>query len=91
MSLDFFAVGIWDHGGADLFWDSSSTTSSSSSPLGKDSAAAHQNEGFLKNMWHTLTHQHDNLKEDKSKGGAAKVEEEKKAEEEPKKEASGSG
>ena len=64
------------------------SSSSSSAAPSNNSTAAHQNEGFLKNMWHTLTHQHDHLREDKP--ASAKAEDEKKAEEEPKK-ASGSG
>ena len=70
--------------GADFGMYSSSSSATSSS----NNAGAHQNEGFLKNMWHTLTHQHDHLAADKSAGAKAE-EEKKKSEGEPKK-ASGS-
>jgi molecular chaperone DnaJ len=45
----------------------------------------HKNEGFLKNAWHSITGQHENLKEE----GKDTKEKEKKSDEEPKK-ASGS-
>ena len=66
------------------FSSSSSPSSEPSSPPPRSSADAHRNEGFLKSAWHKLTHQHDDIIDDKSKSG------EKNNEEEPKK-ASGSG
>ena len=71
-------------------WVSLLIPASSSSPSpSSNSAAAHQNEGFLKSVWHSLTHQHDHLKDDKPRD--AKPEEGGKAAEEEPKKASGSG
>lgn len=60
--------------------------SSSTGSTATDSSAQkddHKNEGFLKSAWHSLTGQHDNLKE-------AQVKQDEEPKEEPKK-ASGSG
>ena len=47
----------------------------------------HKNEGFLKNMWHSMTGQHDNLDQQQQQKG----EERKQQDEEEPKKASGSG
>ena len=59
--------------------------STGTSPAPPDSKEAHKNEGFLKSAWHRLTHQHDNLTDEKADDKKTE-----KEDEEPKR-ASGSG
>ncbi|KAK5080598.1 mdj1 protein precursor [Lithohypha guttulata] len=74
--------------------NNTSSSPSSSKPSSKSTtsnkASDHKNEGFLKSMWHELTHQHDNLEPDE-KPQAEKDKEKKDAgeDEPPKKKASG--
>lgn len=66
----------------------SSSSGSATASSNPDSAADdHKNEGFLKNMWHTVTGQHDHLNDGQPQ---PKKDDAQKEEEEPKK-ASGSG
>lgn len=62
----------------------------SSQPRKGQSAEEHKNEGFLKNMWHSVTGQHDHLAQDKEQPDASKDAKPTDEKEEPKK-ASGSG
>jgi molecular chaperone DnaJ len=50
----------------------------------------HKNEGFLKNMWHSMTGQHDHLNEQQDQQDKGKTQNNTQDDEEPKK-ASGSG
>ncbi len=66
---------------------SSPKSSSGSSPQSTATSEDHKNEGFLKNMWHTISGQHDNLNDQPQQPPQSPP---KKDEDEPKK-ASGSG
>ena len=74
------------------FKNSPPPSQDSSSGSGEEKATSgeegHKNEGFLKNMWHTVTGQHDHLNEQQK--SQQKSENDNDQEEEPKK-ASGSG
>ncbi|KAK5721768.1 mdj1 protein precursor [Elasticomyces elasticus] len=48
-------------------------------PKPGQSAEDHKNEGFLKNMWHSMTGQHDNLGKEEGKSESSEKEEPKKA------------
>ncbi|KAF2094058.1 hypothetical protein NA57DRAFT_60706 [Rhizodiscina lignyota] len=62
--------------------DTSSSSSSKDSGKSTDTATKegdHKNESFLKNAWHTLTGQHDNIKDEPGKQNDEPKEEPKKA------------
>jgi molecular chaperone DnaJ len=59
-------------------------------PTSSNSSDDHKNEGFLKNMWHSMTGQHDNS-EGQQKGSSGKTEGQQSEQDEEPKKASGSG
>jgi molecular chaperone DnaJ len=74
------------------FRDSPPPSGSSPSGPGASKTDEHKNEGFLKNMWHSMTGQHDQLdnqqqQQEKGKNSNNTQDDE----EEPRKKASGSG
>jgi molecular chaperone DnaJ len=71
-----------------MFRDAPSASSANSSSSSPSSAGDHKNEGFLKNMWHSVTGQHNNLNEPQDQ---SKSQNNQQDEEEPPKKASGSG
>lgn len=71
-----------------MFKDAPPAPSAGSSSAAPPNAEDHKNEGFLKNMWHSVTGQHNHLNEQQDQN---KNQNNAQDEEEPPKKASGSG